>query len=90
MWSVFLSIRKLTWKVCTTAPVESILHVQMMSYQEEPFYLWTKWAGQYSPESPERQLLEASRIPVGWSTSHTHHDLEALWRFLFDISLGMS
>ena len=58
MWGVFLSIRKVTWKVCTTAPVESILHVRMMSYQEEPFSLWTNWVGQYSPESPERQLLE--------------------------------
>lgn len=80
----------LTWKVRSFVLLTSGLPSND-SAQDEAFSIWTDWASQFRPGSPERQLLESIR-DTRWLVNVTHHDFkkpEALWNFLFDdIGLG--
>ncbi|KAL0581124.1 methylenetetrahydrofolate reductase 1 [Marasmius crinis-equi] len=54
-----------------------------LSWKEEAFSIWAKWASFYRPDSPEREVLDSVKQDK-WLVSVVHHDYkdpEALWRF---------
>ncbi|KAK1218862.1 methylenetetrahydrofolate reductase 1 [Marasmius sp. AFHP31] len=57
-----------------------------LSWKEEAFSIWAKWASFYRPDSPERKVLDGVRQEK-WLVSVIHHDYknpEALWQFFED------
>ena len=75
----------LAWKVC--APSHEMTERELMPLQDAAFSLWADWVSAYTPQSPERELLECVRRER-WLISIVHHDYiraESLWDFLSDL-----
>lgn len=75
----------LAWKV--RAPGHSPTQKELTPLQDAAFSLWADWASVYTPQSPERELLESVR-KERWLVSIVHHDYihtDSLWGFVSDL-----